>query len=97
MISFSIVQEQVRSHRNSHPHPRGEAVQSLVKQVVAMRKQMRKEKGIDRAKDTAMAFGVIQELQCTTDKLLLKGDYISMCTRTDLMLAQSMMLRGKDR
>jgi len=69
----------------------------LVKQVVAIRKQIQKEKGIDRAKDTAMAFGVIQELQCTTDKLLLKGDYISMCTRTDLMLAQSMMLRGKDR
>ena len=44
-----------------------------------------------------MAFGVIKELQCTTDMLLAKGDYISMCTRMDLMLAQAMMLRGEDR
>jgi|SRR5579859_705433 len=97
MISFSIVQEQVRNRRNSHPHPRGEAVQSLVKQVVAKHKQMQKEKGIDRAKDTAMAFGVIKEVQSTTDMLLSKGDYISIRTRMDLMLAQAMMLRGEDR
>ena len=58
---------------------------------------MLKEKGIDRAKDTAMAFGVIKELQSTTDMLLSKGDYISMRTRMDLMLAQAMMLRGEDR
>ena len=58
---------------------------------------MQKEKGIDRAKDTAIAFGVIKELQSTTDMLLSKGDYISMRTRMDLMLAQAMMLRGEDR
>lgn len=58
---------------------------------------MQKEKGIDRAKDSAMAFGVIQELQSTTDMLLSKGDYISMRTHMDLMLAQVMMLRGEDR
>jgi hypothetical protein len=57
---------------------------------------MQKEKGIDRAKDTAMAFGVIKELQSTTDMLLSKGDYISMRTRMDLMLEQAMMLRGED-
>ena len=44
-----------------------------------------------------MAFGVIKELQSTTDILLSKGDYISMHTRMDLLLAQSMMLRGEDR
>ena len=69
----------------------------MVKQIIAKHKQMRKEKGIDRAKDTAMAFGVIKELQSTTDMLLSKGDYISMRTRMDLMLAQAMMLRGEDR
>jgi hypothetical protein len=58
---------------------------------------MQKEKGIDRAKDAAMAFGVIKELQSTTDILLSRGDYISMRTRMDLMLAQAMMLRGEDR
>ena len=77
VIPFSLIKEQVRGHRNSHPHPRGEAVQSLVKQVIAKRKEMQKEKGIDRAKDTAMAFGVIKELHSTTDMLLSKGDYIS--------------------
>ena len=92
-----MVKEQVRSYRNSHPHPRGEAVLSLVKQVVAKHKQMRKEKGIDRAKDTAMAFGVIKELQSTADMLLLKGDYIAMRSRMDLLLAEAMMLRGEDR
>ena len=92
-----MVKEQVRGHRNSHPHPRGEAIQSLIKQVVAKHRQMRNEKGIDRAKDTAMAFGVIKELQSTTDILLSKGDYISMRTRMDLMLGQAMMLRGEDR
>ena len=58
---------------------------------------MQKEKGIDRAKDTAMTFGVIKELQSTIDMLLSKGDYISMRTRMDLMLGQAMMLRGEDR
>ena len=72
-------------------------MQSLVKQVIAKHKQMQKEKGIDRAKDTVMAFGVIKELQSTTDMLLSKGDYISMRTHMDLILAQAMMLRGEDR
>jgi len=92
-----LVKEQVWGHRNSHPHPQGEAIQSLIKQVVAKHRQIRNEKGIDRAKDTAMAFGVIKELQSTTDILLSKGDYISMRTRMDLMLGQAMMLRGEDR
>jgi len=58
---------------------------------------MQNEKGIDRAKDTAMAFGVIKELQATADLLLSKGDYVSMRTRMDLLLGQAMMLRGEDR
>src|SRR5436190_24068303 len=58
---------------------------------------MQEERGIDGAKDTAMAFGVIKELQSTTDMLLAKGNYIAMRTRMDLMLAQAMMLRGEDR
>ena len=44
-----------------------------------------------------MTFGVIKEAESTTDILLSKGDYISMRTRMDLMLAQAMMLRGEDR
>ena len=72
-------------------------MQSLVKQAVVNHKQMQKEKGIDRAKDIVMAFGVIKELESTTDMLLSNGDYISMRTRMDLMLAEVMMLRGEDR
>jgi len=72
-------------------------VQSLVKQVIAKHKQMQKEKGIDRAKDAAMTFGVIKELHSTTDMLFSKGDYISMRNGIDLMLAQTMMLCGEDR
>jgi len=62
-----------------------------------MHKQMRQDKGFDRAKDSAMAFGVLQELRSTVDMLLSKGDYIAMRTRMDLLLAQAMMLRGEDR
>ena len=72
-------------------------MQSLVKQVIAKHKQMQKEKGIDRAKNAAMTFGVIKELHSITDMLFSKGDYISMRTRMDLMLTQTIMLCGEDR
>lgn len=97
MISILTTKEQVRNRRNSYPHPRGESVQCLVKQAVARHKQMRQDKGFDRAKDSAMAFGALQELLSTTNMLLSKGDYIAMRTRMDLLLAQAMMLRGEDR
>ena len=92
-----MAKEQVRNHRNTYPHPRGESVQCLVKQTVAKYKQMQQDKGFDRARDSAIAFGVLQELLRTTDMLLSKGDYIAIRTRMDLLMAQAMMLRGEDK